>query len=227
MAIESLRRYIENRTELEDYIGVLDEFDKGELIKAEKDIDKAIASFYEGPWAQHNRVTYQLSTSEVTLTTTTATITNLTFQTGYFAFNTLEIVSGANRGKKIAISNSSLSGGTQTLTFFDTQTGLSGSPACKIYQSGKAPFAIDRAFEEGTYYITVPEFIKEATALQYKFRIDNKAYLEAPNKIKEYEVEGADYREEFDTSYKSTIQDRISPEAWDILDDKGLTVSSM
>lgn len=227
---ESLRRYIADETELAEYITIAGTFDPAILRKAELDIDKAIATFYEGgnaPFLFGDF--YEVESSEITLTTTTATLTGFSFQTGHLDRSVLEIRSGSDAGKRIFVQSQTVSGDDRILTFADTQTGLSGSPICRIYQEAKFPRVCDTEYTESTYTKTIPQWLKEAVALQYNFRVNNAQNLENVNQLSGYSVSKDSYSENFNTapSGNSSIRDRLSPEAMDILDSYGLTVESI
>lgn len=220
--MESLRRYIADQTELELYLGTLSSFDNKELIRAERDIDKLIGNFYQG----ENRPAVYNTTQVYTavLTTTTATIAGLSPNNdGYFDYCTIEIISGSKKGKRIAISSQSGS----TLTFFDTQSGLSETSKVKIFQEGKFPRVADTETDGGVYYKTIPEFLKEAVALQYSYRIAEGDNLNTEQVQSGYSVSRDSYSENFDNSKTKSIEQRISPQAYDILADRGLTITTI
>jgi hypothetical protein len=226
--MESLRRYIKNLSELETYTGILSSFDNLQLIRAEQDIDKLVGTFFEGAFAPSVFQTISAKPSEVTLTTTTATVQNLGYNTGYFDFCTLEILSGSNRGKRIAIETSTESGGTQTLTFFDTQTGLSGSPAVKIYQAGKFPMTQDVEIEDSIYYKSILDDVKQAVAYQYEYRVREGDSIDNVNTLTSWSRSKDSYREEYgDGSGQSNATNRVSPQALDLLSSYGFTTQSM
>lgn len=227
---ESLRRYIANQTELAEYVTIAGTFDAATLRKAELDIDKAVAIFYEGGYAPFLfGEILEVESSEIALTANNATLTGFGWQAGYLDRSVLEIRSGSDAGKRIFVESQTISGDDRILTFADTQTGLSGSPICRIYQEAKFPRVCDTEYTESTYTKTIPEWLKEAVALQYNFRVNNAQNLENVNQLSGYSVSKDSYSENFDTapSGNSSIRDRLSPEAMDILDCYGLTAESI
>jgi hypothetical protein len=206
-----------------DYVDTNSTIDELVLRRAEIDIDNAVALFYQ----RRNRkfVYYEYDLDDVTLTTTTATSSQLNTANGYYDRTVLEIMSGADAGKRIFVKTHV----NDTLTFWNTQTGLSGTETCRLIQIGKFPRLADSDIANNTYYKIIPEFIKEAVAYQYKFRLDNPSIFTNPNPVSGYRVEQDRYSEQFDTSSKNerTIQDRIDPVAWDILSQHGLTTQSL
>lgn len=220
--IESLRRYILSQSQLEEYITLDQAFNNNELIRAERDVDKVVAEFYER--ANAKSINYTTQVFDATITPTTATITNMTpINDGFFNYSTLEILSGENKGKRIAIATQA----SNVLTFFDSQAGLSGSLKCKLYQTGKFPRYADTITNNGVYYKTIPEFVKECVALQYDYRIKEGKNLLQERVQSGYSVNKDSYSENFDTNIKKTIRDRIHPEALDILDQYGLTLQTI
>lgn len=154
------------------------------------------------------------------MTSTTATISSISVSNGYYAYTTLEILSGSNAGVKLAVKNNT----NNVLTFFDTNTGITGSDTIRIYQSGKAPFCAGVNYLENTYFKTIDERVKDAVAFQYAFREKNKN-LDNNKAVSSYTVSGDNYSENFDTDIINSIQDRISPQALDVLG--GLTSQSI
>lgn len=187
-------------------------FDNEILIKAEIDVDNIIANFYQGAFSKFFLGSYTFESTDVVLTTTTATISNYTTINGYFAYTTLEILSGTNSGVRLAVKNNT----NNVLTFFDTNTGITGSPTIKIYQLAKAPFYCDTDLLEDIYFKTINERIKEAVAFQYVFR-SKKKELDELKAVSSYNVSSDSYSENFDTSKEITIKERFSPQALDVL----------
>jgi hypothetical protein len=190
----------------------IDSFDNDLLIKAEIDIDNIIANFYQGAFSKQFKGFETFESTKVVLTTTTATISDITVSNGYYAYTTLEILSGSNSGVKLAVKNNT----NNVLTFFNTNTGITGSETIKIYQTGKAPFYCDTNYLENTYFKSIDARIKDAVAFQYVFREKNKD-LDQNKATTGYRVSQDEYSENFDTSIKNSITDRISPQALDIL----------
>lgn len=187
-------------------------FDNEILIKAEIDVDNMIANFYQGAFSKFFLGSYTFESTDVVLTTTKATISNYTTTNGYFAYTVLEILSGANAGVRLAVKNNT----NNVLTFFDTNTGITGSEAIKIYQLAKAPFYSDTDLVEDTYFKTINEKIKEAVAFQYVFR-SRKQELDELKAVSSYNVSSDSYSENYDTGKEITIKERFSPQALDVL----------
>lgn len=220
--MQSLRKYLKNQSELITYTGTLTNFDPDQLVRAERDIDKVVGVFYQGP--NRKSILGITDVRNAVLTSTTATITDLSpNNTDFYSYSVLEILSGSNKGMRIAIESQA----NNILTYFDTQTGLSETSKIRVYQEGKFPRLVDTWAEDSVYYKSIPEFIKECVALQYLYRVQEGTNLQTENVQSSYRVDEDSYQESFDTSTKKIITDRISPEALDILDSKGLTSNSI
>lgn len=223
---ESLRQYL-TMQELCDYVDT-DTKDELVLKKAEKDIDNAIAVFYQKRNRKSVYINYTLQS--LNLTATNATTSELGNSDNFYSKMVLELLSGDDAGKRIFVNASSISAGVTTLTFLNSQ---SVTPASNIkaylYQEAKLPRIADTSIIDSVYYKRTPDFLKEAVANQYKYRLDNPNVFETPFSIKKYEVDQASYSEEYNTDPKATksIQSMISPQAWAILEDEGLTTQSM
>jgi len=102
----SLRNYL-SVEELQDRRPNIAEVDLSVLEQAEKDIDLVTASFVEGA----NRKGYSsvLLLENVALNGTTATVPTLASTQGYYSYCILEVLSGANAGKRFFITTSSFS----------------------------------------------------------------------------------------------------------------------
>lgn len=215
--MNSYRQYIADRTELEIYTGSLTSFDSDQLVRAEGDIDKVIASFYEG--VNRPFLLGRPSVYSAVLTSTQATVTDLSpINDGYWSRTVLEILDGSNAGLKIFISNNS----SNILTFNSEQAGLSETSNVKLYQEAKIPRNQDTLAKGTDYFKSIPEFIKQAVALQYQYRITEGQNLMNKQKVKSYGIDKASYSEDYDTGRNKTMYDRVSPEALDILSDHGL-----
>jgi hypothetical protein len=219
----SYRRYL-TTAELSDYISV-DTPDILTLRQAEIDIDSVIPIFYQRGNRKFIYNPYDIPTLTI-VDNNSATTTDLPNQSGFFSKTVLEILSGANAGTKIFISEANVAGNTTTLTFADTQSLTVGVVVAKIYQIAKFPRLIDYQLSNSIYYKTIPEFIKEAVAYQYQFRADNPAIFNITGKVTEAEVDQDQARVKFGDQSR-TKKDLISPVAWDILDSQGLTQQFM
>lgn len=222
---ESLRRYL-TQQELESYITLDDTFDAENLRKAEIEIDNAIASFYEGgnQKAIFNKIIVE--NTKVTLNSTTCVITGFGHTNGYFSKSVLEILSGVNAGKRIFVKSDVKVNDTHTLTFSDEVVGLNGNESIALYQIAKFPRNIDCALVDSDIFKSIPEFVKEAVASQYAWRLKNLDALDNTQLRSGYSVARDSYSESFGGG-RSSSSDRISPTAMDILDSHGLTIQSI
>lgn len=214
---QSLRRYL-TKTELQERSNI-SSVDTLTLIQAEQDIDNILATRYQGYYRQF--LVYEHIFDNITLTATTATLNGATATNGYFAYTTLEILSGNFAGNKYAVKNNT----NNVLTFWDTNTGLTGNAIGKVYQTGKAPFDGGSLYTSNTYFKSIDERIKQAVAFQYEFRNKNSKMFEKIYSTTSYLVDQDRYSENFDTQNKITIEQRISPQAIDILE--GLTSQTL
>lgn len=222
---DSLRRYL-TQEELESYITLDDDFNAENLRKAEIEIDNAIASFYEGKNSKAISNKIVAKKAQITLNSTTCVISNFGYPNGYFINSVLEILSGANSSKRIFVKSDVKVGDTHTLTFFDAVPGLSGSEDVQIYQIAKFPRNCDCALVDSDIFKSIPEFIKEAVANQYEWRLKNLDSLDNSQLRSGYSVARDSYSESFGGIRSSSI-DRISPIAMDILDSHGLTIQTI
>lgn len=221
---EDLRRYI-TPAEITDYVSVSTPVDELVLRQAQKDIDNVIAKFYQG----NNRpflVPY-IDIDDCVLTSTTATSTQLANANGYYSKAVLEIMSGANAGKRIYIASSESNSGSSILTFGSTQTGLTGTVSARVYQEGKFPRSIDVDLSNTAYLKVIPEFAKECVALQYKFRIDHPEIFNDTNILAGYSVNKGGWSKNYDTKKERQIKDFTDPTAFNILADLGLTTQTL
>lgn len=223
MALESLRRYL-LETEFADYN--LADVDNYVLIQAERDIDNAVANFYQGSLAK-----FFLGTEiqdNVTLTTTTATLGNAQPSDNFYSYTVLEVMTGANASKKIAIQSNA----SNVLTFFDTQAGLSGNVSVRVYQSGKFPMYRDTESLTNAFYKTIRQEIKQAIAEQYRFRLANPDLFANQTKVQSsYSTSASSWSESFATGKNGvdriSIRDLTAPIAMQILEEAGLTIQTI
>jgi len=223
--IQSLRRYL-TKEELENYIILEDDFSIENLRKAEIEIDNAIAVYYEGGNQKSINKKIIVENSKVTLNATTCIITDFSYDNGYFINSVLEILSGANYGKRIFIKTDVKVDDTHTLTFFDADVGLAGSENIQLFQIAKFPRIFDCSVVDSNIYKSIPEFIKEAVANQYEWRLKNLDKIENTQLRTSYSVARDSYSESFGGGRLSSV-DRISPIAMDILDSYGLTIQTI
>lgn len=188
-------------------------FDNQTLIKAELDIDNAIANFYQGGFS---KALITKNSYEITLTNTTATIINKTFQDGYFSKTVVQLLGEED---KVFFVKSSVN---NVLTFQDSQD-LDGTYVALIYQLAKAPFYKDKFYKNNTIYKTIDNKIKEAVAIQYQYLSENSSTERYP--ISGYSVDGEDYSERYNTDKMTTSIDRLDPRAYDLI--AHLTVQSL
>lgn len=222
---DSLRRYL-TQEELESYITLDDEFSAENLRKAEIEIDNAVAIFYEGSNKKVINNKIIAKKAQITLSSTTCVITGFGYPNGYFINSVLEILSGANSSKRIFIKSDIKVGDTHTLTFFDAVPGLSGSEDVQLCQIAKFPRNCDCALVDSDIFKSIPEFLKEAVANQYEWRLKNLDSLDNTQLRSSYSVVRDSYSENFGNVRSSSI-DRISPIAMDILDSHGLTIQTI
>lgn len=194
-------------------------FNLNTLIEAEKDIDNVLASFTRGNFRPAIVGYTQYDTCNIT--NATASIDRMQVTDGYFDKTVLEILSGDNVGKRFAVKTQA---GT-TLNFWET-TSLTDTVAVKIFQLAKAPFYKDfNSFVSSSttkYSKSIDERIKEATAYQYVYRVNNDMNVKYP--VKDYQVDKASYQESYATDEPLSIRERMSPQAMDILAE--LTIQS-
>jgi len=220
MACETIRQYT---TTEEVAVRTGKQISQDTINQAEREIDDAIACFYGSVFAKSFQNKYVYS---AVLTTTTATISNLNYNTGYLQFTVIEILDGANKGKIIPISTNS----GNVLTFLNTQTGLSGTVAVALYQAGKFPMYRDMQSLNSNYYKTIPDWLKEAVALQSQFIFENKQndipYIQAGESVDE-----TNYTTNFLSSNgkiaRKSIKDWLHPRALAILDGQNLTATGL
>lgn len=222
--MNSLRKYLLNETELTKYLGSVSNYDEKILAKAEADIDKAVAMFYQGAYAKAINTDYVFESTRVTLTTTTATITNLGFSDGFFDYSVIEILDGDDRGVRVPVQTHV----GNVLTYFDTTAGLSGNATVRVYQEGKFPMMGDRHVSAGKYFKLIPEHIKEAVAFQYQYRVNEGNNLDTEQKLSGWRRDKDSYSENYDNDEgERTIRQRLSPQALDIIDSYGYTTQSI
>jgi len=212
MARNSLRKYL-TAGQLLEINPLLVSIDNSVLIQAEIDIDNIIASHLQGAFSQYFTGFSLYNSTSVVLTSTGATITGLNLSDGFLAYTTLEIVSGANAGSRFLI-KSNING---VLTYFDTDSLSTGSEAVKIYQIGKCPMLRDVNGINNIIYKSIHQDIKEAVALQYEFRIKNAGSIDNQYASTSYSVSGDSFSENFNPTLQNSIRERISPQAFDIL----------
>jgi hypothetical protein len=218
---KSLKKYI-LQTEFNNYTTA--EYDEDRLTLAEDIIDNAIARFYQG--ANTPFITYPIFDNAVILTNTTATIGDVSYTNGYFQYTVLEILDGTSKMLKIPVQNSTQSGTTHILTFFDTQN-LNETKPCRIYQAGKLPRNQDTIIDTDNIYKVIPEDIKRAIALQYEYLIANPDIATSNFARSHYQVDQAEWSESFDTKTVVTNEERLHPQARGILASLGLTIQTI
>lgn len=219
MARISLRQYLTS-SELQEYEPSVESVDTNILIKAEQDIDNALANFANGWFSKAFNIIQEFN--ECTFSGVNGTISNFNAEDGYLSRTVCEIVSGAKSGKRFFITSQ-----TGSVITLSSNPSITGTVAIKVYQLAKAPFVKDKnSYSQSGVNKTskvIDERIKEAVALQYVYRRDND--LDVKYKVKGYSVNGADYSETFDVGSPMSIKERISPQAWDII--SSLTVQSL
>lgn len=225
--MEDLRRYIVNEAELGEYT-IIENFSLLELIKAQADVDSLMSTFYEGsnrPFLFHRDF---FSDEETTLSSTNALISDSSQPNGFYDNTVLEILSGTNKGLRKYVTRSTLSGGTNVLTFADEEVGLSGNESVKIYQLAKFPRLQDTTQINSAYYKSIPEFIKQAVAFQYSYRISNSSSDESNSNLKSYSVAGDSFSKVLKgVNEVTSINHSISPQAYNILQANGVLTQSV
>lgn len=227
---ESLRRYVANETELSQYVTISGTFDAETLRKAEIDIDNAVASFYEGVNRQYLIDNKPLTPAKITIDATSATIIGETPTDGEYSRTVLNILSGDDAGKQIFVSLSAKSGSDTTLTFTGAQTFTTVTPfsaACEIEQVAKFPRVGDSRLVDGTIFKQIPVWLKQAVAYQYNFRVDSPSNFVSVDEVIGYSVNRDGWSKSFGApGSASNIDNRISPQAMDLLRQHGLTLQS-
>jgi len=205
----SLRNYL-TVEELQDRRPNIAEVDLSVLEQAEKDIDLVTASFVEGA----NRKGYSsvLLLENVALNGTTATVPTLASTQGYYSYCILEVLSGANAGKRFFITTSN----NQTITL-NVDSEITETIVCKVFQLGKYPMAKDWWSANNVEYKTIAEEVKEAVAYQYEFRLANAGYLNNKYAQTGYSVSGDSFSTNYNPNIQNSIRERISPQALDLL----------
>jgi hypothetical protein len=225
--MESLRRYVTSQDLINRGIASPTTF---KIIQAERDIDSAIKNFYEDVFRPFNLVDTSYSANNCTFTTTTLTIADFVTTNNYFAYSAVEILSGANKGRQIAIESSTSSGNQTVLNFFDTPQAITpGNYRARTWQEGKIPMIANCFLEDQTWEKVIPSWLKDCVAYQYLYRENNPGVFNSLYPQKAYEVDQDQYREEFDTSNTAllTVDNRTSPDALSILNTKGLAGKSV
>lgn len=216
--MSSLRKYL-LQTELGEYIKTSKTFDENTLIQAEIDIDTAIGIFLEG--YKQPFLSYKITkeSKDVFLYSTYMDITNETVSNGFYDYTVVKLLSGANKGLEIPIESSTCTNNITRLTYFDAQTGLTGSTDILIWQIGKFPTMGDTESISSTYYKAIPTDIKRCVALQYAYRLKNKG--KQTGKVSSYSVSGTSYSESFDNSKPNSPKDYLDSQVYDFLSSKG------
>jgi hypothetical protein len=217
--MESLRQYVTDGDLQERGIATPELF---KTIQAERDIDTVIKNFYEK--VQRKFLIGVQSYTDAVFTTTQVTLNNTTYDSGYFTFTALELLSGVNKGKQIALDSSVSSNGQTVIQFKETQTITPGTYNCKIWQEGKFPRFDDTSLQDLAYSKSIPNWLQDCVAYQYLFRENNAQLFNLGYPLKSYSVDRAQYREDYatDSNYAFTIENRISPDALSILSDRGM-----
>lgn len=213
MARQSLRRYL-TEAQLKEYQPSVLVVDNNVLIEAEKDIDNILADNVYGSYRKAVATTHIYDSC--TFSNNTATLSNFSASDGYYDRVVVEVISGNNTGSRFLVNTQA----GNTLTFFEA-TSLTETTAVKIYQYAKAPFQKDfnsyTASGGSKWSKAIDERIREATAYQYVYRINNAGAVNVHNVIEREDLQGEDYSFSYDTEASMSIQERISPQAWDIL----------
>jgi len=222
--MNSLRNYLTKEQLVERINLNLGDVNEIMLQQAETDIDNALAYFSAGAFRKCfvNKVIYE----NVTLTATSATIPNQAFTNGYLAYSVMEILSGSDVGKRIAIKGNT----SNVLDFLDSFVGLTGTVDVSIYQVGKFPMLRDVMAGTNKVYKTIPEFVKQAVALQYQFLGVKQTEISSAQKIISEELDEANYTVNYEGGLGtevSLIEMRIHPQALDLLDQEGLTIQTL
>jgi len=189
------------------------------LIQAENDIDNLLARFFQGAFRKAIVTNYKYDTCLINASS--ATVTGLSADDGYYSKTVLEILSGANSGKRFAVKSQT----SNVLTLYETSGLTNVTASVRIYQLAKAPFAKDMVSSNSTWNKIIDERIKEAVALQYDFREANPILFGSNYPVKEYQVSKDSYSEKYDTTSKAGLIDRIHPDAYELL--KSLTTQSL
>lgn len=167
----SRRQYL-TQTELAEYadITISDSSEADDRIsQAEEIIDAYVGfqdKFVQQVWQG------KLTSATSTVLTDSSSDTPLNFQDNYFTFCEVEIIGGIGSGQREIIASSDQDNKTITIrTAFDTAP--DSTSVYKIYQLGKFPRLRDYFFEPDTetYYKSIPEAVKRATAAQVEYVI--------------------------------------------------------
>lgn len=208
MARQSLRRYL-TATQLQEYQPSITTVDNNTLIDAEIEVDLAIASFLENGYSKafKNDDIY----NNCLVNASTVTIPDFSFNDGYLSKTVVEILSGANSGSCFFVDSQT----SNVLTLIETSGLTNVTCDIRVYQLAKAPFAKDCVLTNNKYYKVLDERVKQAVAYQYVYLTEENAvntYAQTG-----YSVNGANYSENYDTSKKTTIVDRLNPKVLDVL----------
>lgn len=103
------------------------------------------------------------------------------------------------------------------LTFFDPPEITESNVECFVYQLAKSPFVSDTHSKNNVLYKFVSEVIKQAVAYQYLFVEKNPNSGSTNYPVKSYSVNAENYSETRDTLTPTSILDRISPIAYEII----------
>jgi hypothetical protein len=185
------------------------------ISEAERDIDSYVGAFYEGV---HAPATRQSLLVKCNLTSGGAEILGMTFTNGAWAYSTLQIVSGANKGKFFPVSDST----NNNLNFGETNQAIAANEndvLCQVQQLSKFPMLKHVA---GTIRYISPE-VKEAVVEQLLFSLSKNI----KGKTKKSESIGSGYSYSTEDASKDTVVNRIAPKARDILDSYGYNIQTL
>lgn len=181
---------------------------ESKVSEAEAMIDSYISNFYQGAFRKVNIESYVIKSSDVSAVTNTSITLSGKFSraSNFYQYLVVEFLNGALKGLITPVVSSSGS----ILTIRNTPEIETAD--LKIYQLGKAPFYYDW----GLYAIkTIPNEISRATAYQLEFLDTNKKKVKS--KGKKSESIGTSYSYTAGGASENSIQNRIAPQAIDLL----------
>lgn len=210
--MSSLRQYITEQ-QYQEITGEAGSITEAQINQAESWIDRYVAVFYTG--LLQKAVNEEYVYDNVTCTTTTCTLP-VTFNQGYFKYCILEALDGTNSGKLVNISSNS-----GNALNFDSVSGFSDTTAIRIYQLGKFPMLRDQHALNSKYYKTIPQEVREATAWQIKYIIDNPNLFTTGNLKSETISDSYSYTKG-DNGDNLNMSQYIAPRALSLLKDYSL-----
>lgn len=213
---KTLRNYLQ-ASEVTDYVNIATPIDTKELIKAERDIDKAVATFYQYAFRPSLHRFYTFDSA--VFSSTTVFVADITHNDGFFSKTVIQVLDGSDNRFYVASQTNT------TLNLLDSQTAVTGTKRIKIYQEAKFPMARDTEYKNNFYAKWIPEQVKEAVALQYAYRINNADKLTNNVLVTNWSTSESSYSESAGGSSESRtkLEDRIAPEALDILESMGIS----